>query len=57
MQHGAENLLIVRPSLRFDIDFWKLRFDTEGGLDWDLPQGGGASGLNFFLSIGVRHDF
>ena len=56
-ERDRENLLIVSPALRFDLQVWKLRFDTEGGLNWDLPQGGGMQELDYFFTFGIRHDF
>jgi len=57
MHRDTEDLVLVRPSLRFDLNVWRLFFDTEVGLDWDLPQGGSASRLDFFFFFGARYDF
>ncbi len=57
MQRAAQDLVIVSPSLRLDLGIWKLRLDAQGGLDLELPQGGGKSEMDFFFSAGIRHDF
>jgi hypothetical protein len=56
-EREREDLLIVSPALRFDFDLWILRFDTEAGLNWDMPQGSGESELDYFFTFGIRHDF
>lgn len=56
-ERDTEDRLIVSPALRLDLEVWKLRFDTEAGLHWDLPQGGSMQKIDYFFTFGIRHDF
>ncbi|HEY8154308.1 MAG TPA: hypothetical protein VII72_09295 [Myxococcota bacterium] len=54
----TQDVVALRPSLRFDYRLWKLSFDAEGGYEWGRTLSGGLDRPSgYFLTGGVRYDF
>jgi hypothetical protein len=54
----AQDLVALRPSLRFDYRLWKLAFDAEGGVEWSKSlESGPEQPWGWFVMGGIRYDF
>ena len=55
---NTQDLVALRPSLRFDLSVWKLTFDAEAGLEWSHALSSGPDPpWGYYLNCGVRYDF
>jgi hypothetical protein len=54
MQDGSD-MVLLQPSLRFDVTLGVLRFDAEIGAEWNLSDS--QDGFAYFTTCGVRYDF
>lgn len=55
---STQDVVALRPSLRFDYRWWSLSFDVEGGYQWGKTLSGQETQPEgFFLTGGIRYDF
>jgi hypothetical protein len=55
---STQDVVALRPSLRFDYRWWSLTFDAEGGYQWGKTLSGDQTQPSgFFLTGGIRYDF
>lgn len=55
---ATQDLVALRPSLRFDVFVWKLSFDAEGGIEWSHALTSGPDPpWGYYMNVGVRYDF
>jgi len=56
---SADDALLVRPSLRIDLEYWRFTIDAEAGFEWVRRFGGGGGGdeYGYLTRLGIRVDF
>jgi hypothetical protein len=58
MSSTTQDLVALRPSLRFDYRWLHLTFDLEGGYQWGKTlTGTGDQPAGYFVNGGIRYDF
>jgi hypothetical protein len=54
----GSDTLVLGSALRFDYRIWKLTFDSELGVNWNLPfESVAEDQLDYFVTFGIRQDF